>query len=131
MRAKIIAAGAPYLQDAVITGLNMKEVGALLIPALIPCRKHLNLPETATLADVAAHPALQAAMQGMLNALAQTSTGSATRIARATLLTEPPSIDKGEITDKGSINQRAVLQHRSALVDALYQDTLPHTLKPH
>ena len=30
LRAKIIAAGAPYVQDAVITGLNMKEVGAML-----------------------------------------------------------------------------------------------------
>ena len=130
LRAKIIAAGAPYLQDAVITGLNMKEVGALLIPALIPCRKHLNLPDTATLADVAAHPQLRSAMQTMLNTLAQSSTGSATRISRALLLTEPPSIDKGEITDKGSINQRAVLSARAALVDALYEGNLPHMLTP-
>jgi feruloyl-CoA synthase len=130
LRAKIIAAGAPYLQDAVITGLNMKEVGALLIPALIPCRKILQLPESATLADVAAHPTLQAAMQKMLSTLAQSSAGSATRIARALVITEPPSIDKGEITDKGSINQRAVLTHRAALVDQLHADTAPGMLKP-
>jgi feruloyl-CoA synthase len=130
LRAKIIAAGAPYLQDAVITGLNMKEVGALLIPALIPCRKILQLPESATLADVAAHPTLQAAMQKMLNALSQTSTGSATRIARALVITEPPSIDKGEITDKGSINQRAVLKERDALVQAMYADQAQRMLKP-
>ncbi len=30
LRAKIIAAGAPYVQDAVITGLNRKDVGAML-----------------------------------------------------------------------------------------------------
>jgi feruloyl-CoA synthase len=130
LRAKIIAAGAPYLQDAVITGLNMKEVGALLIPALIPCRKILQLPESATLTDVASHPTLQAAMQTMLNALSQTSTGSATRIARALVITEPPSIDKGEITDKGSINQRAMLTHRAALVEQLHADTAPGLLKP-
>jgi feruloyl-CoA synthase len=130
LRAKIIAAGAPYLQDAVITGLNMKEVGALLIPALIPCRKILQLPDSATLADVAAHPTLQAAMQAMLNTLAQASTGSATRVARAVVITEPPSIDKGEITDKGSINQRAMLTHRATLVDQLYADTVPGLLKP-
>ncbi len=130
LRTKIIAAGAPYLQDAVITGLNMKEVGALLIPALIPCRKHLNLSDTATLLDVAAHPQLRSAMQAMLSTLAQTSTGSATRITRALLLDTPPSIDVGEITDKGSINQRAVLSHRAALVDALYADALPQTLRP-
>jgi feruloyl-CoA synthase len=130
LRAKIIAAGAPYLQDAVITGLNMKEVGALLIPALIPCRKLLQLPESATLAEIAAHPTLQAAMQKMISALAQTSTGSATRVARAIVITEPPSIDTGEITDKGSINQRAVLTHRAALVEQLHADTAPGLLKP-
>ena len=47
-------------------------------------------------------------------------TGSATRVARALLLVDPPSIDRGEITDKGSINQRAVLTHREALVEHLY-----------
>jgi feruloyl-CoA synthase len=130
LRAKIIAAGAPYLQDAVITGLNMKEVGALLIPALIPCRKILQLPENCSLADVAAHPQLQAAMQAMLNQLAQAATGSATRVARAVVITDPPNIDKGEITDKGSINQRAMLSARAALVDQLYADTAPGLLKP-
>ncbi len=130
LRAKIIAAGAPYLQDAVITGLNMKEVGALLIPALIPCRKILQLPESTTLAEIAAHPTLQAAMQKMLIALSQTSTGSATRIARALVITEPPSIDKGEITDKGSINQRAMLNARAPLVEQLYADTASGLLKP-
>ncbi len=130
LRAKIIAVGAPYLQDAVITGLNMKEVGALLIPALIPCRKHLNLPDTTMLADVVAHPQLRSAMQTMLSTLSQSSTGSATRITRALLLTEPPNIDKGEITDKGSINQRAVLQHRAALVEQLYANQATGILLP-
>ncbi len=128
LRAKIIAAGAPYLQDAVITGLNEKEVGALLLPALIPCRKRLNLSDSATLAEVAAHPVMRATMQAMLNALARESTGSASRIARAVILNEPPSIDKGEITDKGSINQRAVLKERAALVKALYIEPNAATL---
>ncbi len=34
--------------------------------------------------------------------------------------TEPPSIDANEITDKGYMNQRAVLERRAALVEALY-----------
>jgi len=44
--------------------------------------------------------------------------GNSTRVERAVLLSEPPSLDKGEVTDKGSINQRAVLAHRAALVVA-------------
>jgi acyl-coenzyme A synthetase/AMP-(fatty) acid ligase len=43
-----------------------------------------------------------------------------TRIARVLIMTEPPSIDAGEITDKGYVNQRATLERRSALVDRLY-----------
>jgi feruloyl-CoA synthase len=39
---------------------------------------------------------------------------------RAVLMADPPSMDKGEMTDKGSINQRAVLKNRAALVDELY-----------
>ena len=34
-------------------------------------------------------------------------TGSATRVARACVLVDPPSIDRGEVTDKGAINRRA------------------------
>ena len=36
-------------------------------------------------------------------------------------MAEPPSIDRGEVTDKGSINQRAVLRHRADLVEELYR----------
>ena len=49
-----------------------------------------------------------------------TATGSSTRITRAILLDTPLSIDRGEVTDKGSINQRAVLEHRAALIEELY-----------
>ena len=51
-------------------------------------------------------------------------------MARALLVSEPPSIDKGEITDKGSVNQRAVLKHREALVAALHDGTAPGILLP-
>jgi len=61
--------------------------------------------------------------QRFLNAHVKDSTGSSTRVRRVILLDEPASLDIGEITDKGSINQRAVLQHRAALVNDLY--TIP------
>ncbi len=130
MRAKITAAGAPYIQDVVITGLNEKEVGALIIPALIPCRKALGLDDSATMRDIALHEKMQSVMAAMITDLAKSATGSASRVARAVVLTEPPNIDKGEITDKGSINQRAVLKERAELVSALYADTALNILKP-
>jgi feruloyl-CoA synthase len=130
LRAKIIAAGAPLVQDVVITGLNEKEVGALVILALGPARKLAGLSDTSTMKDVAAHAIVQRAMAELVTKLAQTATGSSGRIARAVVLTEPPNIDKGEITDKGSINQRAVLKERATLVQALYADTAPMIVKP-
>lgn len=127
LRAKIIAAGAPYIQDAVITGLNRNEVGALIFPT--PAVRALSgLDGQASLAEVLASAPVQAHFQGVLNQLAANSSGSASRVARAVLLSEPPAIDKSEVTDKGSINQRAVLKHRDALVQALHDGQAPHTL---
>jgi feruloyl-CoA synthase len=128
MRAKVIAACAPMVQDVVITGINRHEVGALLIPTAA-MRSLSGLGAEASLEAVASSEPVKTHLQNALNALAKTSTGSASRVTRMHVLTTPPSIDKGEITDKGSINQRAVLSHRADLVEALYADTLSNTLK--
>jgi len=129
LRAKINTAGAPYVHDAVLTGINLKEVGALIFPT--PALRTLaGLAPEATLQQVAESAPVQAWLQHLLDTLAAASTGSANRIARAHIVAEPPSIDKGEVTDKGSINQRAVLKHRAALAEALHDGTLPFTLKP-
>ena len=129
MRAKVIVTGAPYVQDVVLTGLNMKEVGALIFPSPA-CRGVSGLPADASWAEVLATKPVRDRFQAILNELARQSTGSANRIARALLLAEPPSADKGEITDKGSINQRAVLKHRDALVQTLHDGSAPGILQP-
>ena len=130
LRGKIIAAGAPYVQDAVITGLNMHEVGAMIFPTAA-VRGLSGLGADASMAEVLASAPVVAHFQDVLNGLAKTATGSASRVARMVLLNEPPSIDKGEVTDKGSINQRAVLKHRDTLVQALHAGTAPYTLITH
>ena len=129
LRARIIAAGAPYVQDAVLTGINLKEVGAMIFPTTAVLALS-GLPADTPLAEVLASAPVLAHFQKMLDELATASTGSANRIARLTLLDQPASIDRGEITDKGSINQRAVLQQRGALVNALHDGSAPHILKP-
>jgi feruloyl-CoA synthase len=123
LRAKITAAGEPLVQDAVITGLNRDDVGALLFPRADECRKLAGLGDAVPLPEVLHHPAIRAHFQTLADRLWRDATGSASRVARLHVLAEPPSIDKGEVTDKGSINQRAVLQHRDALVQALYEGT--------
>ncbi|NIF83391.1 feruloyl-CoA synthase [Comamonas sp. Tr-654] len=129
LRARIIHAGAPYIQDVVLTGLDRKEVGAIVFgtPA---CAALSGLEAGATLEQIMHSEPVQQHLQTVLNQLAQTATGSATRIARAVAATKPPSLDLGEVTDKGSINQRAVLQHRADVVSGLYDETLALILKP-
>ena len=109
LRAGVIAAGAPFIQDVVITGHGRDEVGALVFPNLAAC---------AALDAEARRARLREIFEG----LARDSTGTSNRITRVLLLEAPPSIDAGEITDKGSINQRAVLEVRAALVEALYAE---------
>ena len=129
LRGKIIAAGAPYVQDVVLTGINLKEVGAMVFPT--PAVRALSgLAADAPLADVLGSAPVLAHFQNLINELAKTATGSANRIARMCLLSEPPTIDKGEITDKGSINQRSVLTHRADTVAALHEERLHFILKP-
>ena len=129
LRAKVIHAGAPYIQDVVVTGLDRKEVGAIIFgtPA---CVALSGLGAGATQEQIMHSAPVQQHLQTVLNQLAQTATGSASRIARAVAATRAPSLDLGEVTDKGSINQRAVLQHRADVVAGLYDETLALILKP-
>jgi feruloyl-CoA synthase len=108
LRARLNAAFSPYVQDTVIAGHDRAEIGALIFP---------SEPGKALGAEK-----LKRALQEALDRLARESGGSSERVVRALVLAEPPSIDSGEITDKGSINQRAVLERRAALVEALYAE---------
>jgi feruloyl-CoA synthase len=129
LRGKIIAAGAPYIQDVVLTGINLKEVGAMVFPTAA-VRQLAGLPADASMHDVLDAPPVLAHFQKVVDELARHSTGSANRIARLCLLADAPTIDRGEITDKGSINQRAVLSHRADTVAKLHADELRYILKP-
>ena len=105
LRLKLIAACNPLVQDAVITGHDRDEVGALLF--MSPAAKDIS------------QQTIEAKLRTALRELSREG-GSSTHPTRLLILTEPPSIDAGEITDKGYINQRAVLERRAALVDKLH-----------
>jgi len=123
LRAAFIDHFAPLIQDVVIAGLGRNEIGALVFPDAAACRQLCpDRAPDATRAALFAHPALRAAFAARLRSLAAQSTGSSNRITRLLLLEEPPSLDRGEMTDKGSINQRAVLDNRASLVEELYAE---------
>jgi feruloyl-CoA synthase len=120
LRAKLVAALAPYVKDAVIAAPDRDALAAILLPEPEAIAKIVPAGE-----DAATHPGLRAELAAKLAALASTAAGSSQHIARATLLTAPLSLDAGEITDKGSVNQRAVLARRAALVDDLFAEAPP------
>ncbi|MCO5162582.1 MAG: feruloyl-CoA synthase [Mesorhizobium sp.] len=125
VKAAIIRAFAPYVREAVLTGLNRNHIGAMLFLDVDAARKLSPDLAVALETDLADSPVLRALFQERLDALAKTSTGSASFVARALILDTPPAIDKGEITDKGSINQRAVMAARAKLVEDLYAEPPP------
>ncbi len=103
VRIALIAAADSLIQDAVITGHDRDEVGALVF--LGPAARDVDVPSR---------------LREVLRKLSGTSS---TRIARLLVMGEPPSIDANEITDKGYMNQRAVLERRAALVEKLYSSS--------
>jgi feruloyl-CoA synthase len=121
MRAKLIAALFPLVQDIVLAGLNQPYLGALMFLDCGGCSQWLGESGAgASLAALVRNPALRAEILRRLTAFAEAHPASSTRVERALLLTSGPSPAAGEVTDKGTINQRAVLRSRSADVDALY-----------
>ncbi|HWN79987.1 MAG TPA: feruloyl-CoA synthase [Bradyrhizobium sp.] len=123
LRARLIAACAPLVRDVVIAGINRDEVSALVILDLDGCRVVNPALSADDLAAAASDALIRDAFRERLTKFLAAATGSSNRITRAILIDSPLSIDRGEVTDKGSINQRAVLDHRSRLIEELYSPT--------
>jgi len=128
LRARVISQGAPYVQDAVVTGINRSAIGLMVFPRMDHCCELAGLPAGSPAEDIFAHATVRAHFKTLLDRLNVGASGSSMRIERLLLLAEPPSIDHRELTDKGSINQAAVLNRRAALVEALYDGTDSSTI---
>lgn len=106
VRLKLVSALTPLAQDAVITGHDREQLGALIFLSA----QGQALPAEQLLARI----------RELLQRLRSEGGGSSQVPSRVLLLTEPPSVDAGEITDKGYINQSAVLKRRAHEVQTLY-----------
>lgn len=128
LRSNFVGHCAPYVQDAALTGHDRDYVGALIFPNLTACREKASLPLELPASEVVTHPTVRMLLQELLNSFASGSSGSSTRIARAMLMADPPSLEVGEITDKGSLNQSATLRRRANVVEQLYAADAPRNV---
>ncbi len=140
LRVEALAAAAPALQDAVVTGhdrhylgllawLNVAGCGALCrtSPRRPACGRTeaAGVPATMTPADLVRDPGVIEHVRAAFRRHNAENPGSSRRIERVLLMSEPPSIDHDEITDKGYVNQLATLEHRADLVERLYESQAP------
>lgn len=123
LRLSLLKSFAPVAGDMVIAGHDRNEIGLLLF----------GNPSALDAAGIAYERAgavltgetLKRAVAEILRDIGKTATGSSTRVARAIVMAEPPSVADGEITAKGSLNVRKVLDRRADLVRRLFDDTDP------
>ncbi len=117
LRPDLVAACAPFVGDAVICGQDKPFVGALIWPAPAAMKAAMQ----AAGGDAkAAFASVACDIGARLSAFNGTQGGSSRRIARFCLLSTPPSLDAGEITDKGYVNQRVTQDRRAAEVADLF-----------
>jgi feruloyl-CoA synthase len=109
VRADLLARASPVVLEALICGEGYAEIGVLLWLNPTGCAGELGPKWTDD--DVLAW---------LRERVPSGRTGSACRIARFAVLTEPPNVDAGELSDKGSINQSIALRRRRADVERLY-----------
>ncbi|KQZ06284.1 acyl-CoA synthetase [Caulobacter sp. Root1455] len=115
LRPDLVAACSPYIHDAVIAGQDKPFAAAMVWPSPAGL--------AALVADEGPGTPLEkltAILRERIGAFNAAAGGSSRRVARVAILTEPPSIDAGEITDKGYVNQRATLERRAKVVEGLY-----------
>lgn len=115
LRLEAMAALSGLVLDVVITGADRHEVGVMIFP---PAARGLT-GDDGTIRDAE----YLAELSERLTSLAAKATGSASRIARALVLAEPPNVGGGEITAKGSLNYNAILRRRADLLERLYDDS--------
>ncbi|MEM6653227.1 MAG: AMP-binding protein [Pseudomonadota bacterium] len=122
LRPDLVAACSPLVFDAVICGQDKNFIGAMFWPSPIAFEDYVKKAGGDQMAAFISFNQDLAAKVAAFNAA---EPGSSRRIKRFLVLTEPPSIDKGEITDKGYVNQRMTQDCRAEQVASLFVEAPP------
>ena len=124
LRAQLVAACAPWVRDVVICGINESFIAALIWPNLSACSQLVAGVE----ADVFTSDAVMAKICAGLAAHNAQNPASSQSIKRFSLLTTPPSLGDGEITEKGYVNQGLVQRLRADDVALLFGENHPSVM---
>ncbi|MCA8869725.1 MAG: feruloyl-CoA synthase [Rhodobacteraceae bacterium] len=127
IRVHALSALGSLAQDLVISGQGRAEIGLLIFPNLETLAENDWATEDDNGALVSAD--LSREIVARLTELAESATGSSTKITRALVMAEMPSVRAHEITAKGNLNIARVLSERSLLVERLYDDNDPAVIR--
>jgi feruloyl-CoA synthase len=120
VRPALVQASKGLFTDVIICGEGQADLGALAFVNIAKARA-LGDCNDGDLATMCWHEKVRRAA---LEALERAGEGQPTtrRVSRLILLTTPPSLEDGEITDKGYLNQAKCRACRASDVAALYND---------
>ncbi|MDG2341286.1 MAG: AMP-binding protein, partial [Paracoccaceae bacterium] len=127
LRADILAVFAPLASDVVITGQDRDEIGVMIFPNREEVAKAGYSEDVE--GDIFVCPDLLADFEVRLGDHAAEAAGSSSRVARAVVLAEPPSLIEGEITAKGNLNFSKIQSRRADILNRLYDDTAKSIVK--
>ena len=123
LRLDMLSCLASLASDLVVTGADRNEIGVMIFPnmAELEAEGYSTAEKGGALSD----PHLLSEIHRRLAERAREISGSSTRVSRAIVLAEPPSMGDAEMTAKGNLNFRKVLTRRAALLERLYADDDP------
>lgn len=121
LRLELLKDLSPLVQDLVVCGADRNEIGVLIFPSRAAL--DMGVPE----GPLVWSERLAGAVAEKLRARGEH--GSATRVTRALVMSEPPSMGDGEVTAKGNLNFRKVQKRREALVSRLYDNADRHVVR--
>ena len=101
----------------------------MIFPKLDACAEYAALSLAENSADqILKHPNVQHWFRQFLMTFNKDATGSSNRGSMLYLMTEPPQLDAGEVTDKGNLNQGNIIKRRAEKIEELYQKQTENSL---
>lgn len=110
---------SPIASHVVVAGADRESIGLAIFISLQAARDLTGLAQM-SLQEAAVHPLVIQYVRDGIARHNEKNPGASMRVGSHVVLREPPSVEAKEITDKGSINQAAVLAHRAAELESMW-----------